>query len=164
MSQRFPVTARGAEAPVLSVLGPAFDLDRRGNGAGPPPAANEVRMSRGPTAAELTLPLLFLPMQVTGHRELGEELGRRDVLRRPPHVRGGLALGHAHGNEPHAEADGRTNQEAVEGKEHEPGRPCETRLTRVYVTRLEAGSQDPSLNTINSLAKALGVPVTELLE
>jgi transcriptional regulator with XRE-family HTH domain len=28
------------------------------------------------------------------------------------------------------------------------------RLTRVYVTRLEAGSQDPSLSTINSLAKA----------
>jgi transcriptional regulator with XRE-family HTH domain len=38
------------------------------------------------------------------------------------------------------------------------------RLTRVYVTRLEAGRQDPSLSTINSLAKALGVPVTELLE
>ena len=37
------------------------------------------------------------------------------------------------------------------------------RLTRVYVTRLEAGRQDPSLSTINALAKALGVPVTELL-
>ena len=36
-------------------------------------------------------------------------------------------------------------------------------LTRVYVTRLEAGQQDPSLSTINALAKALGVPVTELL-
>jgi transcriptional regulator with XRE-family HTH domain len=38
------------------------------------------------------------------------------------------------------------------------------RLTRVYVTRLEAGQQDPSLSTINALAKALGVPVTALLE
>ena len=37
-------------------------------------------------------------------------------------------------------------------------------LTRVYVTRLEAGKQDPSLSTINALAKALGVPVTALLE
>jgi transcriptional regulator with XRE-family HTH domain len=36
-------------------------------------------------------------------------------------------------------------------------------LTRVYVTRLEAGQQDPSLSTINALAKALGVPLTELL-
>jgi transcriptional regulator with XRE-family HTH domain len=37
-------------------------------------------------------------------------------------------------------------------------------LTRVYVTRLEAGRQDPSLSTINALARALGVPVTALLE
>jgi transcriptional regulator with XRE-family HTH domain len=38
------------------------------------------------------------------------------------------------------------------------------RLTRVYITRLEAGQQDPSLTTINALAKALGVPATVLLE
>lgn len=38
------------------------------------------------------------------------------------------------------------------------------RLTRVYVTRLEGGRQDPSLSTINALARALGVPVTKLLE
>ena len=37
-------------------------------------------------------------------------------------------------------------------------------LTRVYVTRLEAGRQDPSLSTINALARPLGVPVTELLK
>ena len=36
-------------------------------------------------------------------------------------------------------------------------------LTRVYITRLEAGEHDPSLSTINALAKALGVPVTRLL-
>lgn len=38
------------------------------------------------------------------------------------------------------------------------------RLTRVYVTRLEAGRQDPSLSTINALAKALGVEPAKLLE
>jgi transcriptional regulator with XRE-family HTH domain len=38
------------------------------------------------------------------------------------------------------------------------------RLTRVYITRLESGKQDPSLSTINALAKALRVPVTELLK
>jgi transcriptional regulator with XRE-family HTH domain len=38
------------------------------------------------------------------------------------------------------------------------------KLTRVYVTRLEAGRQDPSLSTLNALARALGVPVGELLE
>ena len=37
------------------------------------------------------------------------------------------------------------------------------RLTRVYVTRLEAGRQDPSLSTINAIAKALGVLASELL-
>jgi transcriptional regulator with XRE-family HTH domain len=37
------------------------------------------------------------------------------------------------------------------------------KLTRVYITRLEAGQQDPSLSTINALAKALGVPVAALL-
>jgi transcriptional regulator with XRE-family HTH domain len=37
-------------------------------------------------------------------------------------------------------------------------------LTREYVNRLEAGQQDPSLTTISALAKALGVPVTRLLE
>jgi len=37
-------------------------------------------------------------------------------------------------------------------------------LTREYVNKLEAGKQDPSLTTINALAKALGVPVTALLE
>ena len=37
-------------------------------------------------------------------------------------------------------------------------------LAREYVNRLEAGQQDPSLTTISALAKALGVPVTALLE
>ena len=37
-------------------------------------------------------------------------------------------------------------------------------LTRVYVIRLEAGRQDPSLSTINALAKALGVKPARLLE
>ncbi len=37
-------------------------------------------------------------------------------------------------------------------------------LSRVYVARLETGKQDPTLTTLTKLAKALGVPVTELLE
>ena len=36
-------------------------------------------------------------------------------------------------------------------------------LTREYVNKLEAGKQDPSLTTISALAKALGVPVADLL-
>jgi transcriptional regulator with XRE-family HTH domain len=37
-------------------------------------------------------------------------------------------------------------------------------LSREYVNKIEAGRYDPPLSTINALAKALGVPVTELLE
>jgi transcriptional regulator with XRE-family HTH domain len=36
-------------------------------------------------------------------------------------------------------------------------------LTRVYITRLEAGQYDPTFSTLTALAKALGVPVTDLL-
>ncbi len=36
-------------------------------------------------------------------------------------------------------------------------------LSRVYVTRLETGKQDPSLTTLEKLAKALKVKVGELL-
>jgi transcriptional regulator with XRE-family HTH domain len=38
------------------------------------------------------------------------------------------------------------------------------RLTREYVNKLEAGRYDPSVGVLKRLAKALGVPVTELLE
>jgi predicted transcriptional regulator len=38
------------------------------------------------------------------------------------------------------------------------------RLTRVYIIRLEAGQQDPSLSTINALARALRITASELLE
>jgi transcriptional regulator with XRE-family HTH domain len=37
------------------------------------------------------------------------------------------------------------------------------RLSREYVNKIEAGRYDPPLSTLNTLAKALGVPVTELL-
>ena len=37
-------------------------------------------------------------------------------------------------------------------------------LTREYVNKIEAGSYDPSLSTINALAKALGVKAARLLE
>ena len=36
-------------------------------------------------------------------------------------------------------------------------------LTRAYVTRLEAGQQDPSLSTITALAKGLGMAAASLL-
>jgi XRE family transcriptional regulator, regulator of sulfur utilization len=39
----------------------------------------------------------------------------------------------------------------------------DARLSRGYLVRLEAGQQDPTLGTLERLAKALGVPVTELL-
>jgi transcriptional regulator with XRE-family HTH domain len=38
------------------------------------------------------------------------------------------------------------------------------KLTRVYITRLEAGRQDPSLSTINALARALKVKPAQLME
>jgi transcriptional regulator with XRE-family HTH domain len=37
-------------------------------------------------------------------------------------------------------------------------------LTRVFITRLEAGQQDPSLSTINAIARALGVSAAELMK
>ena len=37
-------------------------------------------------------------------------------------------------------------------------------ITREYVNKLEAGRYDPTIGTLRRLAKALGVPVAELLE
>ena len=36
-------------------------------------------------------------------------------------------------------------------------------LGREYINKIEAGRYDPPLSTLNILAEALGVPVTELL-
>jgi transcriptional regulator with XRE-family HTH domain len=36
-------------------------------------------------------------------------------------------------------------------------------ISREYVRNLEAGTYDPTVGTLQKLAKALGVPVTELL-
>ncbi len=36
-------------------------------------------------------------------------------------------------------------------------------ISRGYLIRLEAAQQDPTLGTLEKLARALGVPVTELL-
>jgi len=41
---------------------------------------------------------------------------------------------------------------------------AKAKLSREYVLRLEGARQDPTLSTLEALAKALGVPVTELLE
>ena len=38
------------------------------------------------------------------------------------------------------------------------------KIHRVYLAHLEAGTKTPSLGTLERLAKALGVPVAELLE
>lgn len=38
------------------------------------------------------------------------------------------------------------------------------RISRGYLARLETARQDPTLSMIERLAKALGVPVTALLE
>ena len=37
------------------------------------------------------------------------------------------------------------------------------RLTRVFITRVEAGRQDPSLSTINAIARALDVSAADLM-
>jgi transcriptional regulator with XRE-family HTH domain len=38
------------------------------------------------------------------------------------------------------------------------------KITREYVNRLEAGHYDPTVGTLQRIAKALGVKVTRLLE
>jgi transcriptional regulator with XRE-family HTH domain len=38
------------------------------------------------------------------------------------------------------------------------------RLTRVFITRVEAGQQDPSLSTINAIARALDVSAADLMK
>jgi ribosome-binding protein aMBF1 (putative translation factor) len=40
----------------------------------------------------------------------------------------------------------------------------QARITREYVNKLEAGRDDPTVGVLQRLAKALSVPVTELLE
>ncbi len=37
------------------------------------------------------------------------------------------------------------------------------KISRVYVAKLETGRSDPTVGMLTRLAKALGVPVTELL-
>lgn len=37
-------------------------------------------------------------------------------------------------------------------------------IAREYLNRLEAGRHDPTVGTLTRIAKALGVPVTRLLE
>jgi transcriptional regulator with XRE-family HTH domain len=38
------------------------------------------------------------------------------------------------------------------------------KISREYVNKLEAGRYDPTVGVLQKLARALGVPVTELLE
>jgi transcriptional regulator with XRE-family HTH domain len=41
---------------------------------------------------------------------------------------------------------------------------AKARISRTYLARLETARQDPTLSTLEKLAKALGVKVTKLLE
>jgi len=41
---------------------------------------------------------------------------------------------------------------------------AKAQISRGYLTRLEAAEQDPTLGVLERLARALGVPVTALLE
>ena len=41
---------------------------------------------------------------------------------------------------------------------------AKVRVSREYIARLESGKHDPPLSRVEKLAKALGVPVTALLE
>jgi transcriptional regulator with XRE-family HTH domain len=40
----------------------------------------------------------------------------------------------------------------------------QAKVSRAYLSRLEMGRHDPPLSRLRNLAKALGVPVTALLE
>ena len=40
---------------------------------------------------------------------------------------------------------------------------AKAQMSREHLTRLEAGRHDPTFATLKKLAKALGMPVTELL-
>ena len=40
----------------------------------------------------------------------------------------------------------------------------EAQISRTYLSRLEAGGSDPTVGMLQRLARALGVPVTKLLE
>ncbi len=67
-------------------------------------------------------------------------------------------------HEPYSEADGYANSRTTNGKGDESGDSGEAGSAHPRLHHVEAGRQDPSLSTINALAKALGVPVATLLE
>jgi len=46
----------------------------------------------------------------------------------------------------------------------QPALPKKAGVSSGYIARLETNRHDPKLSTLVKLAKALGVPVTELLE
>jgi transcriptional regulator with XRE-family HTH domain len=61
--------------------------------------------------------------------------------------------------------DATVNIEAIHGTSREgAGLSSLCPMTRSYIGRLETGHYDPKLSTLRKLAKALGVPVTVLLE
>jgi transcriptional regulator with XRE-family HTH domain len=53
---------------------------------------------------------------------------------------------------------------ATSGANSGPRIAKKARISRTYVNNLEAGKYDPTVGVAKRIAKALGVPVTELLE
>src|SRR2546425_11763892 len=95
MSERLPVTARGTEPARATVVGSVFDL--HGLRCRPDPAtaaADETEMQAAVPGPNLAFPLLPMQVEVGGRGDLGVELRRRELLRRPPDLRRALALGH----------------------------------------------------------------------
>src|SRR2546425_1103192 len=97
MSERLPVTARGTEPARATVVGSVFDL--HGLRCRPDPATaadDETEMQAAVSRPNLAFPLLPMQVEIGGRGDLGVELRRRELLRRPPDVRRALALGHPH--------------------------------------------------------------------
>src|SRR5207247_8668732 len=94
MSERLPVTARGTEPARATVVGSVFDLHRLWRRPDPATAAaDEAEMQVAVSHPNLALPLLPMQVEVGGGGDLGIELRRRELLRRPSDLRGALALG-----------------------------------------------------------------------
>src|SRR2546422_8714332 len=95
MSERLPVTARGTEPARATVVGSVFDLHGLRCRSDPATAAaDETEMQAAESRPNLAFPLLPMQVEIGGRGDLGAELRRREVLRRPPDWRRSLRLGH----------------------------------------------------------------------
>src|SRR5712664_393229 len=93
MSERLPVTARGTEPARAPVVGSVFDLHGlRGRPDPATAAADETEMQAAVPGPNLAFPLLPMQVEVRCRGDLGVELRRRELLRRPPDLRGAVAV------------------------------------------------------------------------